>query len=477
MRYIFLTILFIFSLATISVSAQIPTDLENRLVEATLFFQNREFEKAIPAFEIVLSEIPLTETKIRYMVEGFLSQCYIAAEQYYDALSILEKLDRQPNSDIIPKSDLKVDLLNVYASLHLVEEVAITEKFLTENLTSYDLRTQRHVIDALVHYYMEFGQDTKTIKYAEKSLSITYPIESEIERASFDVQNNSLYMALSSAYDNIGEFEKALSYTLKGLESVNEYTEHTTPVLLERVAICCSKLERHQDALTYQSQVFDFLAKHPEIVPDKDFLYKIYVELGDIFINLHRIQDAITAFQNALVYCHEKTENLYYCYAKLYYCYENTGNIDGKRKFEEPILRYVKEKSIKDEESLIVFSRFAEIQKNTGKLEDALALYENIYRSAVEIFGSNSRKILSYSINYVSALLLTHRYAYAQELIDTILTFAATDATAERLMAQILQTELLVVNGKVGEAIDHLLSMEEVINSVNNAYVMDMYYR
>lgn len=445
--------------------------VKDRFIRATEYYQNLDISNAIPLLESVIGEIPDSESEVLYAVRFMLSSCYYQNSQYDKALPLLEKLNSVTNApngfeEITPV--IKLHLMNAYVECNQIDKADDIERLILTHIDEYDKLKQRSIYVELMTNCISNSKINQAIEYADKALSIEYLIKDDLEQIIYEVENNTIHMALFQIYNDREEFEDAIAHAQKAIENTNQYVEQNLPVICLGAAIASDHLRKYDLASSYLQILASWLDSHPDYIQNDDFRYKRAVETGSIQLSLNNYIEAIKSFEEAVKYCQEDEDNRMYCLSKLYYCYENTGNIKAKNRLRVPIYQYASKAHLSSKSQLIAYHSFARILKHEGNVNYALAIFEKLLDASQNLFGKSSFENFTFAYEYVDALHSAGKIQDAMTNVDYLFSLADSSENNRKdyLNALIFKAMLLGDSGNVGSGIDLLTSVEtEVLNS------------
>lgn len=456
-----------------SVNAQNSDSIEETLMQAVQYYNNHDIANATPLFESALREIPKNEVDLLFIVEFMLSSCYYQQEEYEKALPLLKQLDMQSNK-VTPYGDftsqIKLHLMNAYRECNLKDKSKEVARYLLAHLDEYDVKTKRTILVEVMTSNIADLDIDNGIKYANAALLLVYPCEDDLSKSTYDIESNTIHMALMKIYNDREDFENAFFHAQKAIENINTYIENNLPVLYLGAAIASDHLGNYITSISYLNILDSWLHDHPEYVQDNDFRYKRAVETGSIQLSTNDFTGAIISFNEALKYCQGNEDDEMYCNSKLFYCYENTGNIDAKNELRLPIIHYAQNAQLSSESRIITYHQFAQILKDEGNVNFTLTIYEKLLSASPKLYGKNSYKNFNIAYGYAVALQEAGRSQDAINSLDYLISMSGSP-TGNRdnyISVLILKAVLLGDAGDVGDGIDLLASLEkEVVESDN----------
>ncbi|MBW7846697.1 MAG: tetratricopeptide repeat protein [Bacteroidales bacterium] len=203
---------------------------------------------------------------------------YFDSEEFEELYSFFTETQKQEKARLVLEKALKLHRNNYRIKLlwakqladdgHLSKAIKVLDDIENEEPEDSDIYLMK---GAVYNMMLNFA---KSVEEYEKALMLAD--EDEMEE---------LYVTIALQYENLGEFDKALSYLQKAME----YTESPDQILSE-IGLCFEMAERIEDGITFFQQ---YLEKNPTN-------HAAWFNLGLAFYHLQLYEKAIDAMEYAL---------------------------------------------------------------------------------------------------------------------------------------------------------------------------------
>lgn len=453
-------------------------------------FQNYDYVGAIKHIENFLNEsqnIDEDSYEFACFIAGtsarILGDC-VKSKKYLDEISISQEMPLEIRSAIITSQ------LQNYMDLSLSEECIPFVKELEElyiELQSLDL------LHPLISYYQSINDYTNILKF-EKQIK-KYELSNSVNTIS-DITELSrihgIYMIFAWVYREKENWNKALTYFFKCLETYYEGNGNDISDLYTHISNAYSHLGDRRNALKYQDMAFnakksdEFSIKNKELEKilkklkknanidnkenDKRFESIKLMEHGILLSMNGQYKESIKDLENAYKTFQEIEENDYQIYVLNWLAsdYNGMGNKEKYLSAKDKLKDALTENKIEDNIiRLMILSAYGVLIKNEGEVEESLKIMRTALDMAIDIYGSLNIELFSYYYQLASLYLDMGNLKEANNIIVEAksLDLSGQLDKTDYYSLVILESYLLQEMGQIGEMISLLEGITDEIEN------------
>lgn len=458
------------------------TNWDYELEQGVKNFQNANFKDALVHLDKIANAIPTLgiddqNAGMIYFMCGTCSSQLGQVENSIKYNNFALKLPTLPQELTIQLLGSQLDnynILGLYANCNSI---------INRMMNLYDVNKTIDIVQFLIVYYVEHQQYNEAVKF-EKELSdiIVPPAQNEIDRVTNKKEWNTIYMGLAHAFTELKEYDKALNYYSKSLETVTEYNKDTRSVIYSSIAKIFEIKGDKQSAIKY---------KKLAIETDKTLLRRIAVSIGnktseretrykaDQLLNLGVLYTKNGQYEKSID-CLEKADSLYlsikdvnyhaYTLTYLYHALHVLGKYKLYSKIRDELNLLLTEQKITNNEIFIIVSgQQGRFYEDDGNFDMAIDAYLANLQAALNFYGEGNTKLFPCYYELASLYLEKKDLSKASEYINILKSlFTAKQANTEDLyLLLFLECELLNELGQIGSAMSLLEEIASQVESEN----------
>ena len=215
-------------------------------------FQQGNWADALLHLEKIANALP--SLSLEADAEGMVYfACGMCIQQMGDVKKSIQYNSKALEISGIP-IELRIQLLSSqlqnYSDLSLNNEC---EEIVNDMMKIYSSRKDINLADKIMTYYSAQSQFSKVIEFEKDIPNLIVPLAtSEIDKISNTIQWNTIYMCLAHSFVELKEFDKALVYFQKSLETVTEYNMENLSVIYGSMSKAYYEIGDKTSALKYQ---------------------------------------------------------------------------------------------------------------------------------------------------------------------------------------------------------------------------------
>ena len=378
--------------------------------------QHGNWEEALFHLEKIVNA--LTSLSLEADAEGMVYfACGMCTQEMGDVKKSIQYNSKALEITRIP-IELRIQLLSSqlqnYSDLSLNNEC---DEIVNDMMKIYSSRKDINLADKIMTYYSAQGQFSKVIEFEKDIPNIIEPLSTtEIDKISNTIQWNTIYMNLAHSFVELKQFDKALGYFQKSLETVTEYNMESLSVIYGAMSKAYYEIGDKTSALKYQklSLEFESSAERDDTLinkEDKKMISKLaksirketaehnnrysaerYLQLGTLYTENGLYKESIDCFMKAdsLYASINDSDYRAYVWVRLYNSYHVIGDKEQYDKLREKLLSIYENSKINNSEILlIVASQIGKFYEDSGDYEKALKAYELSLKSSRSYYGED----------------------------------------------------------------------------------------
>lgn len=482
----------IFSVITFLIYSQEPYQT-GELGKGLKDFQNLDYSGAIKHIENFLNESQdMDEDSYEFacFIAGtsarILGDC-VKSKKYLDEISISQEMPLEIRSAIIT-SQLQ-NCMNLSLSEECIPFVNELEE-LNRKFPSLNL------IHKLVSYYQSINDYTNILKF--ESQINNYEVSNKVTTISDITELSSIhgvYMVFAWVYREKENWDKALGYFFKCLDTYYEGNGNDISDLYTHIANAYSHLGDRRNALKYQDMVFN-TKKSESPIKNKD-LEKILKKLEKttnigkkendkrfesiklmehgILLSMNgQYKESIKNLEEAYKIFQELEEYDYQIYV-LNWLVNDFNGMGNKEKYlsaKEKLKDALTENKIEDNIiRLMILSAYGEILKKEGQVDESLKIIIKTLDMALDIYGPLNIELFSYYYRLASLYLDLGKLNEAKSIIEEAksLDLANQLDKNDYYSLIILESYLLQETGQIGEMLSLLEGITDEIENYESS--------
>lgn len=195
------------------------------------------------------------------------------------------------------------------------------------------------------------------------------------------------------------------------------------------------------------------------------------LNLGILYAQNEEYVDAIDCLKKASeLYSEIKDDHYFYTLDWQYHLYRSLGLSDEYNSVKNEIKQAINYDKISDDQiKLFVLSKYGEILRDEGEIEEALLVAEKTLDIALEIYDAPNPELFSFLYKLCSLYLELGELSKSKELIDKMkaLNLDSQIDKTDYYSAVLLESYWMQASGKVGEMIKLL---EKSVDEIENDY-------
>ncbi len=353
-----------------------PDDVNVSMERATLLYSLKRYDEAIAATDAILNKHESGEV---WLLKGQILQEYASTKNNVDKADIYKEVENAFNSGLRLYGHAVPRLLEAKGKFYLT-----TGRY-SESLSVFELLTSTSPLNidgiiGMANSFIGLKNYPKALDMIDKALQ-------------YETQNIELWKTRGNCYEEMSQFENALSSYKQALVIKPDNTE-----LMGLILKLLIKLNRNDEALSWVNNLLAYR---------KD--YYLYAVKGDILVSLSRINEAIDVYKIGVSVSNDI--DLMVNLAKAEYI---AGNIADTDNLCKEILEM-------DENNINALSLHAHILYGENKFEEALKIVNNV----LEVDKKNL-DILKLKLFILKELRMNGEYL---KLIDLIISIDSSDSS------------------------------------------------
>lgn len=467
--------------------------------------QHGNWEEALFHLEKIVNA--LTSLSLEADAEGMVYfACGMCTRQMGDVKKSIQYNSKALEITRIP-IELRIQLLSSqlqnYSDLSLNNEC---DEIVNDMMKIYSSRKDINLAAEIMTYYSAQGQFSKVIEFEKDIKKLIAPLATtEMDKISNTIQWNTIYMNLAHSFVELKQFDKALGYFQKSLETVTEYNMESLSVIYGAMSKAYYEIGDKTSALMYQKLCVESesSAERDDTLinkEDKKMISKLaksirketaehnnrysaerYLQLGTLYTENGLYKESIDLFMKAdsLYASINDSDYRAYVLVKLYNSYYAIGDKEQYDKLREKLLSIYENNEINNSEiSLIIASQLGKFYEDSGNYEKALQAYELSLKSSRTYYGEDGPKTFPICYELTSLCIKIGNLKGALELMEYLKNICVShpEKRVEYISYILLNCELLCKLGRIGEAIDLLEEDRTGIDKTDNLELKSLFY-
>ena len=491
-RFIFYKIIFAFILIILSVQNVYgqENDIEKEIEQGMLNFQNAQFEQALMHLEPIVQIIPdIDYWDERAMLIFLCESSALAVEDFEKSIKYGEIILKIDNIPLELKTTVYCDLLTAYDTFSLENKCSHIINELNE---LFKLSKDVCIIDKIATYYIRHNKYDEVIMLEKELNNINISQDkNEIDIIADKIAWNTIYMTLAQSFMQLENFQSAITYDNKALDTIIPAIEDNRSGIYQYLARAYQEIGDKNTALKYQkiAQIKNY--QHNATIKDLNSSFSIdnFIEnckqnisknnnphdetifqannllsLGTLYIENNQYLESIDYLEEAakLFTSVNDYDNYAYTLTLLYHSYFSVGNSDKYTNIIHLLDDIERNHIFLDiEKHLIVSSKIVDILETRGNYTKALSLCSKNIEEA-EYLYSGKKNLYHYYYKMISLCLKMGLNSDAEKyvkkaklLINQNLDYFSV-AKDDYYSFLLLECSVLIEEGQFGAAISKL---------------------
>lgn len=489
-KILFFTI-FIILLMPFQLKAQ-EVDWNSEFEQGFTKFQQGDWKDALSHLGKIANALPTLDLDVDS--EGMVYfACGVCTQQMGD---INQSIQYNSKAITLPikQTELRIQILSSqlfnYSYLSMNNEC---EEIINDMIRIYNSKKYIGLASQIMTYYSELGKFSKVIEFEEDIPNFIIPNpNTEIDKISNTIQWNTIYMSLAHSFKELKDFNKALDYCQKSLDTITENNKNNRSVIYslmsqiymlqgdKATSLKYQKLSLESEDNKTQISGFPNPAKKDSL-EQKKWLADRNLQLGILYNENGLYKESIDCFQKAdsLYLLINDTDYHSYALVRLYNAYHIIGNKKQYDKIREKLSSYNKELTFNNLEiAQIVTSQLGKFYREDGNYEKALNAYTNSFKSSKSFYGEGNPKTFPICYELTSIYLQIEDLKGASEYIEYLKNICEShpENREDYISYILLHCELLKQLGHIGHAISLLEDNKVNIDSIDNPELKSLFY-